>query len=450
MTKREHWSSRLGFMLAAAGSAIGLGTMWMLPYVVGQNGGGAFILIFLAFLILLGIPLFIAELVLGRQSQKSVVLAFSTFRPEQPSWQMVGWLGVLCTYLVAGWYSVVSGWAFHYLLMSLTDGFQGKSIHEIGAVFDSFQKAGDLKVFWQFLFLGASATIVYQGVAKGIERYSKILTSALFVLLLLLTAYSMTLSGFEQGLAYILYPDWAEVTPNAMLKALTMALFTLSLGEGIMVTYGSYMQKGDDLPKTALLVGFSIVVISILTALMIFPMVFTLGLEPSSGEGLVFKTLPYVFEQLPGSLILASVFFVLLFFAALTSSIGQLEVIVSNSVDLYGWSRQKATLVAFGVVFCVGLPTALANSQMEIFANWPAVFKHTFLETNYIIIDWMLAIFSICIALYVGFLMPESERQKGFTAGSTLIKFYPLWRFLIRYIVPCGIALIILQRVGLF
>jgi len=306
---REHWSSRVGFFLAVAGSAIGLGTMWKLPYTMGQNGGGAFILVYLAFTFLIGIPLFIAELLLGRKSQRGVVGTFSHWSRKGTSWNAIGWLGITVTLLIAGWYAVIAGWGLNYIFLSLADTFAGKSTDEIKTIFETFRQSGDLNVFWQVAFITLAASIVYRGLSKGIEHWSRILTSSLFVLILLLSLYSSTLDGFTQAIHYVLYPDFSELTTAGLLTALGLALFALSLGQGIMVTYGSYMSKDDDIPKTALLVGISIIFISVLIAIMIFPMVFTFGFEPQSGEGLIFITLPYVFEQLPGSLILSVLFF---------------------------------------------------------------------------------------------------------------------------------------------
>jgi NSS family neurotransmitter:Na+ symporter len=447
--KREHWGSKLGFILAAAGSAIGLGTMWMLPYVVGQNGGGAFVLVFFGFILTIGIPLFICELLLGRQAQRGVVGTFAKFTHNDSKWRVIGWLGVVCTYLVAGWYAVVAGWGLNYIWMSLTNAFSGQSIEQVSGAFETFRESGPLNVLWQFIFLVMTAAIVLRGLSKGIEKYAKILTSALFVILVGLAIYSATLPGFKQAFDYILAPDFSALTSNGVLKALSLALFTLSLGEGIMITYGSYMSKGDDIPKTSSIVAIAIVGISILVSLMIFPMVFTLGLAPESGEGLIFKTLPYVFEMLPGSAIIAVIFFSLLVFAAITSSVAQIEVMVANHMDLNRWTRRKSVLVVCAIAFLIGLPTALENSSYSPF-HWYGIFNHTFLEMNYIVIDWMLCIFGFATAIFVGWVMPRPAREEGFKSGSTLGAFYGAWLFVVRFIVPAAILLVILNQAKLF
>lgn len=446
---REHWSSRLSFILAAAGSAIGLGTMWMLPYVIGQNGGGAFILLFLAFIILIGIPLFICELALGRQTQRGVVGSFERFSHADSSWKLVGWIGVITTYLIAGFYTVIAGWGLNYCLMSLTDTFAGLTPAEVSEHFTLFRKSGGLNILWQTILLLLAVGIVIKGVAKGIEYWSKILTSGLFILLIVLAIYSSTLSGFSQAVEYLLIPNFALLNSASVLKALALSLFALSLGEGIMITYGSYMSPKDDLPRNAIIVGISIIFIAVLVALMIFPMVFTFGFAPTEGEGLLFKILPYVFEQLPGSIILSFTFFTLLTFAAITSSIGQLEVIVANHIDMHKWSRQKATIVAAIFTFLIGLPTALALSDTPIFPNWEAIFQRSFLDTCYVVIDWLLCIFALATTIFLGWKMPKAITKTAFTTGSALKFLFPLWYFLIRWIVPAAICLVILQHAKL-
>lgn len=446
--KREHWGSKLGFMLTAAGSAIGLGTIWMLPYTMGQNGGGAFIALFLLFNFVIGVPLFIAELLMGRLAQKGSVGSFKKFTRDNSSWGVVGWLCVVTALLVLGWYAVVAGWGINYAVMSLVNAFQGKTVEEMGRMFDVFRASGDLNVLWQCFFLVLTGGIVTQGVAKGIERWSKIMTSGLFIALILLCLYSFRLPGFQQALAYLFKPDFGALSAEAVLKAMSLALFTLSLGYGIMVTYGSYMQKSDDIPKTALIVGAANFVVALLIALMIFPIIFTFGFEPQAGEGLLFKALPYAFSQLPGTVIISFLFFTLLIFAALTSAVSMLEVVVANFIELFGWSRRQATLVGIAIAFFIGLPTAMGGSQ-GIFPVWNQVFQTSFLETNYIVIDWLLAITALLTALYVGWFLPASVRRAGFCEGSQLGFVYRLWLFATRYVVPIAILLVILHSAGI-
>lgn len=447
-TQREHWGSKLGFILAAAGSAIGLGTMWKLPYIVGQNGGGAFILLFLMFNFLVGIPLFMAELVLGRKSQRAAVGSFLAFSNEDSTWSLVGWTSVAASIIILGWYMVVAGWGMNYILIALTDSFRGMSAQEIGETFDVFRRSGDLNILWQVLFISANAAIVLGGLSKGIEYWSKLMTSGLFVVLVALALYSFTLDGFQQAAEYILIPDFSKITGTSVLKALGLALFTLSLGYGVMITYGSYMQDSDDIPQTSIIVGIANFFAAIMIALMIFPMVFTFGFAPQEGEGLIFKTLPYVFEQLPGSILISVFFFSLLIFAALTSSVSMMEVIVANFIDLKKWSRPKAVAVACLIVFVVGLPTALSETG-SLFPNWATIFKGSFLATSDGLSDWLLCISALMTSIFVGYFVDFNELRSGFSDGSKLGSLFGVWRFLIRYVVPISILVVIMQRARL-
>ena len=447
--QREHWGSRLGFILAAAGSAIGLGTMWKLPYIMGQNGGGAFILLFLIFNFLVGVPLFIGELLIGRKSQRGVVGTFEKLtNNNDSSWKLVGWLAVLASFIIMGWYCVVAGWGMNYVILALCDSFKGKSAAEIGQIFEIFRASGDLNVLWQIIFIAINAVIVISGLSKGIEYWSKLMTTSLFVVLVLLSIYSSTLPGFNQAIEYILYPDFTALTATSVLKALALSLFTLSLGYGVMITYGSYMQSTEDIPKTSLIVGAANFIISIMIAIMIFPMVFTFNIAPSEGEGLIFKTLPYVFEQLPGSILISVMFFTLLIFAALTSSLSMLEVSVANFIDLNGWTRKKAVAVSSVITFIIGLPTALSGAGV-LFPNWEKIFGQNFLNTCDTFSDWLLCLIALFTAIFIGFYLDKEVRQKAFAEGTTIGFLYKPWAILIRWVVPFGILVVIGQRAHL-
>lgn len=449
VTRREHWRSRLGIFFVTSGSAIGLGTLWKLPYLVGQGGGGAFIAMFLAFTLLLGLPLFVAELVLGKIYQKSVVTIFSNIPSPFPIIPLFGWLAVIATFLIAGWYGVVSGWGINYLIMALTDVFAHKSPLEFATIFAELRHSGSINLLWQAVFVVITCLILARGVRNGIERYSKIFFSLLFLLVIGLFIYATTLSGFVDAYYYIVYPDFSKVDRETVLAALGLSLFTLSLGQGIMVTYGSYMSKEENIFKTALIVSLSVVAISILISLMIFPMIFTFGFPPESGEGLLFITMPFVTEQLPGSMAISALFFILLIFAALTSYMGQLEVLIASFMDVLSLSRLKASIIAGVGSFIIGLPTALMLSGANPFPDFDKIFHRSFLDANYIIIDWMLIAFSLGICLVVGFKIPQQELKRAFNiTGENLV--FSVWHFLLRYIVPAFILVVTAARLGGF
>lgn len=447
--RREHWRSRLGIVFATSGSAIGLGTLWKLPYLVGQGGGGAFIALFLGFTLLLGMPLFVAELVLGKHFQKSVVMIFDGIPSRIGVMALFGWLAIIVTFLIAGWYGVVSGWGINYLVMAVTDAFEDKSPLEFATIFAEFRHAGALNMIWQGMFVVMTCLILARGVRNGIEYFSKIFFSLLFLLIIGLFIYATTLKGFPSAFAYIIYPDFSKLDRETILAALGLSLFTLSLGQGIMVTYGSYMAKGESIFRTALVVSLSVVAISILISLMIFPMVFTFGFPSESGEGLLFITMPYVTEQLPGSMAISAMFFTLLIFAALTSYMGQLEVLIASFIELFSWTRKKAAIVAGIGSFVMGIPTALMFSDNNPFPTFKQIFHRSFLDANYILIDWMLILFSLGVCAAVGYKMTRSELAAALNVPSDALVL-SLWLTLIRIIVPFFILVIAFSRLGVW
>ncbi|MCA9508365.1 MAG: sodium-dependent transporter [Myxococcales bacterium] len=445
--RREHWRSRLGIIFATSGSAIGLGTLWKLPYLVGQGGGGAFIAMFLVFTLLLGTPLFVAELVLGKHFQKSITGIFNNLSSSLGSYFILGWFAIIATFLIAGWYGVVSGWGINYLLMALTDAFKGRSPAQLSMVFSQFRAAGSIGILWQGIFVALTCLVLAKGIKDGVERFSKLFFSLLFLLVVGLFLYASTLSGFGQALDYIIAPDFSKVDRTSVLAALGLSLFTLSLGQGIMVTYGSYLPKKVNIFKTAFIVSFSVVAISILISLMIFPMIFSFGFPPEAGESLLFVTMPFVTEQLPGSMALSTLFFLLLIFAALTSYIGQLEVLVSSFIESFKISRQKAVFISGVGCFIVGIPVALMTSEYNPYPNFQNIFHSSLLDTLYVLIDWLLIMFSFGICCVVGYKLKKDDLAKALNIDINHFGFV-LWRFLIRFLVPLCLLIVTLSRIG--
>jgi NSS family neurotransmitter:Na+ symporter len=448
-TPREHWSSHLGFILAAAGSAIGLGTLWKFPYVTGENGGGIFFLVYVFCTFFIGIPLFIAELILGRRAQRGAVGIFTTLSHQSTLWKSVGWLGVFSSFLIMSYYSVLAGWGLNYVFMSLNQFYLDKSAQDISAIFDTLQKSGDITLFWHFLFTAITLALVYPGVRHGIEYWSKFMTSSLFIMLLLLCGYTITLEGFPEALKFLFSPDFLKFKPSAALEALGLSFFTLSLGQGIMLTYGSYMKKNEDIPKTSFIIATMIILVSILAGLMIFPVIFTFGFKPEEGRGLVFKILPLLFGKLPGSLIISTTFFILFVFTALTSSIALVEVVVANFIDLLGWSRKKAVLVTGISCAFFGIPSALSGSH-TLFANWPLIYGKSFFATiDDLVSIWFLPIGGLMISIFVGHVLSKEISHEEFKTGTSLKFLFKPWFFFMRWIVPLAILLIILQKSNL-
>lgn len=449
MKKREHWASSFGFVMAAAGSAIGLGTLWQFPYMTGKNGGGLFVLLFLLFTVFLGFPLFIAELVLGRKGQRGVVGIFAALAPKKEQWRAVGWLGAMASFLILAYYCVVAGWGLNYIFMSLCQFTDGRSPEQISQVFDTLYKAPGINILWQVLFLLMTAGVIYQGVRKGIEYWSRILTSSLLVILVILFIYATTLSGFGEAFRFIFYPDASNLTPSGVLEALGLAFFTLSLGQGIMLTYGSYMSKEEDIPKTACIVSSMNIIVSVFAAMMIFPIIFTFGFTPEGGFGLVFQTMPILFAKLPGTLVLSTIFFVLLVFTALTSSVALLEVVVANFIDLFQWTRKKAVTSVTIAAFIVGIPCALTGSGL-MFPNWEAMYGKTFFQTIVdLVAQWIIPFTGLFVSIFAGWCFKKSEAYAEFCAGTKWKKLFSIWFFFIRWIVPIAILVIILHRGGI-
>ncbi|WP_079989517.1 sodium-dependent transporter [Candidatus Protochlamydia phocaeensis] len=447
--QREHWGSHLGFILAAAGSAIGLGTLWKFPYVTGENGGGIFVLIYIFCTFFIGVPIFIAELVLGRKAQRGAVGVFAALANNSAAWKTVGWLGVASSFLIMSFYSVLAGWGLNYVFMSLSQFYAGMTAKEIAGVFDILASSADITLFWHFAFTALTAAVVYRGIRQGIEYWSRFMTIGLLIILVGMCIFAITLDGFWEGVNFIFYPDPARFKPSAAIEALGLSFFTLSLGQGIMLTYGSYMRRSEDIPKTAFIIGGMIIFVSLLAGLMIFPIIFTFGFAPEAGPGLVFKTLPVLFAKLPGALFISTGFFILFVFTALTSAVALIEVVAANFTDLLGWSRQKAVLVVAIACSVFGIPSALSNTH-TLFANWPAIYGKTFFETiDDIVSLWFLPIGGLMVAIFTGWVLDKEISKEELNAGTTLRWIWRPWIFFIRWIGPVAIVFIILQQSGL-
>lgn len=447
-TKREHWTSQFGFIMAAAGSAIGLGSLWRFPYIAGDNGGGAFVLLYIVFTFLLGVPLFIGELLIGRKTQRSPVTAFEDLSKQSKNWRMVGYLNILTSFIILSFYCVVSGWCLNYALMSINQFTLGKSPTEIREIFDMVYTSSDMNLFWMALFILLNVGVVYSGIRKGIEHWSGILTPTLLFILVALFIYGMTLPGFGAAVKFIFYPNFSKLTPSVILNALGMAFFTLSVGLGIVITYGSYLKSSENLPKTAFIVATMTLLVSLMAAMMIFPIVFTFNFPPEGGPGLVFKTMPILFSKLPGSLVISTIFFLLFVFTALTSSISLLEVLVANLMELFSWKRSKAVILSASAVFVLGIPCALSGSK-ALFPNWEKIYGRDFFDTmNYITASWMIPIAALLTTIFIGFIVKKELAREEFAMGTGLSRLFSPWFFMIKFVAPLVVIIIILEQTG--
>jgi NSS family neurotransmitter:Na+ symporter len=454
---RAHWKSRAGFVLAAAGSAVGLGNIWKFPYITGMNGGGWFVLIYLLCIVLVGLPIMMAEIFIGRTAQKSPVGAFRTLSAPASPWMGVGWLGVLTAFVILSYYSVVAGWAMHYVWLSATNAFDGKSAEEISDVFGTLYGDLELNLLWHVLFMGLTIAIVIAGVQKGVERWSRILMPLLLFMLFLLFLRALTLPGFGKALDFVFGFHKDELTRAGVLEALGHAFFTLSLGMGAMITYGSYLQRDDDLVSTSVLVGVADTVIALLACMVLFPITFSYEMEPGGGPGLVFQNIPVALSQVPLGQLWSVMFFVLITFAALTSAISLLEVAVSYFIDERGWSRPQATLVTGLTIMLLGIPSALSGGTELFGKDFAGMTEKIFGAENgknwfdlfdYLASNWMLPLGGLGIALFVAWRVGGEARQAGFRTGTKFGKLYFGWVFLLRFLVPIGVIAVFLNATG--
>ncbi|MGH7929443.1 MAG: sodium-dependent transporter, partial [Candidatus Binatia bacterium] len=420
-SSRGNWSGAVGFTLAAMGSAVGLGNVWRFPYITGEYGGAAFILVYIGCVLAVGVPIMLAEFLIGRKTQRNAVGAFRTLRPRSP-WVVTGWLGVISGFAILSYYSVVGGWVLHYVYLSLTNSFAGSSPEQTTALFAGLSANSWLQIFWHMIFMLLTIVIVSRGVSSGLEIGNKIMMPLLFALLLGLLFYALQTDGASIGLAFLLRPQWQRLGPTAVLEALGQALFSLSLGMGAMVTYGSYLSRETNLVRCALFVAMGDTLVAILAGFAIFPLVFTFGLEPSAGPGLIFRTLPIAFAQLPAGYLVALAFFVLLSFAALTSSISLLEVVCAYFVDEQGWSRKTASWILGVIIFMLGIPSALLEQFLGFMDG---------LATKY-----LLPVGALLIAVFTGWVLTRDERKDGFSADEIGPFHFLSWAFLIRFISP--------------
>ncbi len=432
---RGSWSGHVGFVLAAAGSAIGLGNIWMFPYRTGSNGGAAFVFVYLAFVAVVGIPLIVAEVMLGRATRRNPVGAFRILRPGS-GWQIVGWLGVASGFVILSYYGVVAGWAMDYMWASASGALMAGTAQRMTEAFDVLMGDPYRQVGWQAAFMLVTTVVVSRGVEAGIERASKVLMPALFGLVLVLLGFSLTSPGAPEGLAFLLNPRFDELGWSGVLAALGQAFFSLSLGMGAMITYGSYLEVDQSIVRSAFLIAAADTCLAVLAGLVIFPLVFTFGLEPGAGPGLVFITLPKAFALMPASSFLSTGFFALLTFAALTSAISLLEVVVAFFVDEFQWSRPQASWVAGGLIFALGVPSAVVGGFLDAMDGLAS--------------DWMLPIGGLFIGLFAGWTLGGDEARNGYRGKGSSLAGFAAWRFCVRYAAPAAVGIILVQSLVRF
>lgn len=438
-TNRENWGSKVGFILAAAGSAVGLGNIWRFPYVTGENGGGVFIFVYIICVLLLGLPLLLAELTIGRHTQLNPLGAFKKLKPRTP-WFTLGGLGILTGFIIFSFYAVVAGWTLGYLFTSIKGTLSGISAEKISLYFDRFVENPLISMLCFAGVVIITTIIVARGIKGGIEKWSKILMPALFIMLVLVMIRSLTLPGASAGLKFLFWPDFSELEPSIMLKALGQAFFSMSLGMGCMLTYGSYLSKKENMPFSGLMIGGLDLGVALLGGLAVFPALFAFNMNPEEGTGLVFKTLPVIFNQIPLGSIIMPIFFLLLLVAALTSTLSLMEVITAYFIDEKGWSRKKATYLMGLATIIIGTPSALSSgilSEKNIGFSPMAIMEK--LATEY-----GLPIGAFFISIFVGFVWNKKESLKELTMGAENFRLGEIWIFILRFIAPFIMGQVIL------
>jgi NSS family neurotransmitter:Na+ symporter len=448
---REHWGSKIGFILAAAGSAVGLGNIWRFPYLAGQNGGAAFIFVYVLCVIAIGIPVLIAEILIGRTAQKNPVGSFKVLTTSK-FYHGIGGMGVVAGFVILSFYSVVAGWTIGYLFEAINGSLLNYDVAE-KASNHFFVLTHDpiWNVMLLVVFMVLTMGIVYFGVQKGIELGSKIMMPLLFVLLLGLMIYGLTLDGSYKGLDYLFNPDWSKINSDVILAALGQAFFSMSLGMGAMLTYGSYLTKKDNIPVSSVWIALLDTSVAIIAGICIFSVVFATGQNPDVGPSLIFRTLPVVFAKMPGGWYFAVFFFFALSLAALTSTVSLLEVVTAYFVDEKGWKRKNAVIVFGSLVTILGIPSALSFNAL---ADFKIIGKTFFDLTEFISSNLMLPIGGFFIAIFVGWLwgfdkvklLVKEGSEKLFDNFPWLIVF---WKIILRFVAPVLIIIVLLSSIGI-
>ena len=452
-TKTESWSGRFTFILASVGAAVGLGNIWKFPYTLGNSGGSAFVLIYVLAILLVATPIMLSEMIIGRHARQSAPNAFRKIALEvgaSPYWQIVGWMGLLALVFVLSFYSVIAGWTIAYLVKSISGGLSGLSPQEVGRDFGAFLHDPGWMMVWHCLFTAATVFIVSRGVRLGLERIVVVLMPVLFIMLLALVVHSGMTGDFARAFDFLFSADLSKVTPVVVLAAVGQAFFSVNVGVGAVLTYSAYLPDDVNLFRSAITVSLGDTLVALLAGLAIFPIVFAYGLDPSEGPGLVFVTLSTAFAAMPGGSIVATLFFSMLLFAALTSSISMLETMTARACEVRGLSRPKAAGMIGAVTFVLGLITVLS------FSRWESVFplgefavfagKTPFDLIDYAVSNVLMPLGGMLYALFAGWWMSRKilVDQLGIGDGAT----FKLWLVLVRLVAPLAIAAVFVYNLA--
>ena len=445
-TKRATFGSKIGVILATVGCAVGLGNIWRFPYMLGENGGAAFLLVYISCILFLGIPVMITEFFIGRYSRKNAAGAFKVMAPGT-KWSVIGYNGVTAAFLILGYYAVVSGWTLEYIVQAFSGSLEGKNATDFADEFTAFSTGVFRPILWTVVFIALTHIIIVSGVKEGIERASKVMMPMLFLILIALCVRSATLPGASEGLSFLFNPDFSKINSSVVLSAMGQAFFSLSIGMGCLITYASYFGKQTNLQTTALQVTILDTLVAVLAGVMIFPAVFSFGIEPTTGPELVFITLPNVFEQLPFGNIWSFVFFVLLALAALTSTISLHEVSTAYVHEEYHVSRKKAAIIVSVGVTIVGI---LCSLSMGVLSSYTLFGLNFFNLLDFVTAKIMLPLGGMMICIFTAKRVDKLLLKEEVTNHGTIrFYFFNTYAFFVKYIAPIAIGLIFLNELGL-
>jgi neurotransmitter:Na+ symporter, NSS family len=448
------WSGRWAFILAATGSAVGLGNIWKFPYITGENGGGAFVLVYLLCIAVVGIPVMIAEIMLGRRGRRSPINTMRHLALEErahPHWQYLGWAGMVAGFIILSYYSVIAGWAVAYVFRTVSCVFTEATPEVVGDIFSSLVSDPERLLAWHTIFMVMTLVVVSRGVRSGLETAVRYLMPTLFILLLILVGYALSTGYFMEGISFLFTPNFSALSWESVLVALGHAFFTLSLGMGAIMVYGSYLPKHTSIVKTSMVVAGMDTLVALLAGMAIFPIVFANGLQPSSGPGLIFQTLPIAFGHMPGGVFFGMLFFILLTFAAWTSAISLLEPMVAWMVENHGFSRISATVWSGIGSWLLGICSIFSFNLWSGFK--PLSFIPAFHDkTVFDLLDGltanvMLPLGGLLIALFAAWQMSRRtcREELDLTDGAL----FKGWYFMIRYVSPLAVLIVFLNAVGI-
>lgn len=441
---RAQFATRTGVIAASVGSAIGLGNIWRFPYEAGQHGGGAFLLIYILFVFAIGVPIICSEFLIGRSSHSNVLGAFQKLERKGSKWHLISYVGILSSLMILSFYSVVAGWTLEYTIQSVTGGLKDSSPDYLANYFQEFTTQSNRSLMWTIVFLLLNYLIIRKGLKNGIERMSNIMTPLLFVILLVFCVNSLMMPGAADGLKFLFVPDFSKITPKVMLGALGQAFFSLSLGVSTLITYASYFKKDVPLVRSASIVAGLDTLFAIVAGLIIFPALFTYGIEPTEGPKLVFEVLPYIFSQTPGGQIWATAFFFLLFLASITSTISMSEISISFFCEEWKMTREKASMLNTVIAIVFGSLCALSFGAA---ADWKIFGMTVFDLFNFTTANLLMPVCGIVFAIFAGWFMDKKLVRSQLTNDETLkVRTYKSIVFSLRYIAPLAILSIFLYQ----